>query len=187
MLYVRGHPRDYDIWRQLGNEGWSYEDVLPYFKKSEKNENGSSEFHGSEGELGVQNPTFENNPLHRCFLDAGVQAGYKYKEDLNGMDHEGFGTVQQTIWKGKRASTGQAYIKPIKDRKNLTIFTKSITNKLIFDGKKCIGLEYIKGKNLNTRPWNRIKPDYKNIVRICSSPLGIGCDERLNNRGRAWQ
>ena len=149
MLYVRGHPRDYDIWRQLGNEGWSYEDVLPYFKKSEKNENGSSEFHGSEGELGVQNPTFENNPLHRCFLDAGVQAGYKYKEDLNGMDHEGFGPVQQTIWKGKRASTGQAFIKPIKDRKNLTIYTKSITNKLIFDGKKCIGLEYIKGKNVN--------------------------------------
>ena len=149
MLYVRGHPRDYDIWRQLGNEGWSYEDVLPYFKKSEKNENGNSEFHGSEGELGVQNPTFENNPLHRCFLDAGVQAGYKYKEDLNGMDHEGFGPVQQTIWKGKRASTGQAFIKPIKDRKNLTIYTKSITNKLIFDGKKCIGLEYIKGKNLN--------------------------------------
>ena len=105
MLYVRGHPRDYDIWRQLGNEGWSYEEVLPYFKKSERNENGSSEFHGSDGELGVQNPVFDNNPLHKCFLEAGVQAGYEYKEDLNGVDHEGFGPCQQTIWKGRRAST----------------------------------------------------------------------------------
>ena len=68
MLYVRGHSRDYDIWRQLGNEGWSYEEVLPYFKKSEKNENGASEYHGSDGELSVQNPVFENNPLHLSLI-----------------------------------------------------------------------------------------------------------------------
>ena len=149
MLYVRGHPRDYDIWRQLGNEGWSYEEVLPYFKKSERNENGSSEFHGSDGELGVQNPVFDNNPLHKCFLEAGVQAGYEYKDDLNGVDHEGFGPCQQTIWKGRRASTAHSFISPIKNRKNLTIFTNSITNKLLFDGNKCVGLEYLKGKNIN--------------------------------------
>ena len=149
MLYVRGHSRDYDIWRQLGNEGWSYEEVLPYFKKSENNENGESEFHGSNGELSVQNPLFENNPLHRCFLDAGIQAGYKYIEDINGFDNEGFGPCPQTISKGYRASTSFSFINPIKDRKNLTIITKSITNKLLFEGTKCTGLEYINGKNIH--------------------------------------
>ena len=149
MLYVRGHSRDYDLWRQLGNEGWSYEEVLPYFKKSEKNENGSSEFHSSDGELGVQNSIFDNNPLHRCFLNAGIEAGYKYREDLNEVDNEGFGPCQQTIWKGKRASAALAFINPIKDRKNLTIFTGSTTNKLLFKGSKCIGVEYLKGRKVN--------------------------------------
>jgi len=149
MLYVRGHSRDYDIWRQLGNEGWSYEEVLPYFKKSENNENGESEFHGNSGELSVQNPIFENNPLHRCFLDAGIQAGYKYIEDINSFDNEGFGPCPQTISKGYRASTSFSFINPIKDRTNLTIITKSITKKLLFESTKCIGLEYINGKNVH--------------------------------------
>ena len=148
MLYVRGHSRDYDIWRQLGNEGWSYEEVLPYFKKSENNENGESEFHGCDGELSVQNPIFENNPLHRCFLDAGIQAGYKYIEDINSFDNEGFGPCPQTISNGNRASTSFSFINPIKDRKNLKIITKSITNRLLFESTKCIGLEYINGKNI---------------------------------------
>ena len=149
MLYVRGHSRDYDIWRQLGNEGWSYEEVLPYFKKSENNENGESEFHGSDGELSVQNPIFDNNPLHRCFLNAGIQAGYKYIEDINSFDNEGFGPCPQTISKGYRASTSFSFINPIKDRTNLTIITKSITKKLLFESTKCIGLEYINGKNVH--------------------------------------
>ena len=149
MLYVRGHSRDYDIWRQLGNEGWSYEEVLPYFKKSENNENGESEFHGSDGELSVQNPIFDNNPLHRCFLDAGIQAGYKYIEDINSFDNEGFGPCPQTISNGYRASTSFSFINPIKDRANLTIVTKSITKKLLFESTKCIGLEYINGKNVH--------------------------------------
>ena len=149
MLYVRGHSRDYDIWRQLGNEGWSYEEVLPYFKKSENNENGESEFHGSGGELSVQNPIFDNNPLHRCFLDAGIQAGHKYIEDINNFDNEGFGPCPQTISNGYRASTSFSFINPIKDRKNLTIITKSITKRLLFEKSKCIGLEYINGKNVH--------------------------------------
>ncbi len=118
-------------------------------KKSENNENGESEFHGSDGELSVQNPLFENNPLHRCFLDAGIQAGYKYIEDINSFDNEGFGPCPQTISKGYRASTSFSFINPIKDRKNLKIITKSITNKLLFEGTKCIGLEYINGKNVH--------------------------------------
>ena len=146
MLYVRGHARDYDIWRQLGNEGWSYDEVMPYFKRGERNVNGPSQFHGSDGELGVSNPVFTNNPLHRVFLNAGVEAGYPYNEDLNGAEQEGFGPVQQTIWNGKRESTGQSFIKPIIDRKNLTISKMSVTKKLLFKGNKCIGLEYIKSK-----------------------------------------
>jgi choline dehydrogenase len=150
MLYIRGHARDYDIWRQLGNEGWSYDEVMPYFKRSEKNENGPSDFHGGDGELGVSNPVFKNNPLHQAFLDAGVEAGYPYNEDLNGANQEGFGPAQQTIWNGKRESTGQSFIKPIKNRKNLVITTHSVSNKLIFKGSTCVGIEYIKNKKIHS-------------------------------------
>ena len=148
MLYIRGHARDYDIWRQLGNEGWSYDEVMPYFKKAERNQNGESEFHGGDGELGVSNPVFSNNPLHKTFINAGIEAGYPYNEDLNGATQEGFGPAQQTIWNGKRESTGQSFIKPVLDRKNLTISKMSVTKKLLFKGNKCIGLEYIKNKTV---------------------------------------
>ena len=148
MLYIRGHARDYDIWRQLGNEGWSYDEVMPYFKKAERNQNGESEFHGGDGELGVSNPVFSNNPLHKTFINAGIEAGYPYNEDLNGATQEGFGPAQQTIWNGKRESTGQSFIKPVLDRKNLIISKMSVTKKLLFKGNKCIGLEYIKNKTV---------------------------------------
>ena len=148
MLYIRGHARDYDIWRQLGNEGWSYDEVMPYFKKAERNQNGASEFHGGHGELGVSNPVFSNNPLHKTFINAGIEAGYPYNEDLNGATQEGFGPAQQTIWNGKRESTGQSFIKPVLDRKNLTISKMSVTKRLLFRGNKCIGLEYIKNKTV---------------------------------------
>ena len=148
MLYIRGHARDYDIWRQLGNEGWSYDEVMPYFKKAERNQNGASEFHGGDGELGVSNPVFSNNPLHKTFINAGIEAGYPYNEDLNGATQEGFGPAQQTIWNGKRESTGQSFIKPVLDRKNLTISKMSVTKRLLFKGNKCIGLEYIKNKTV---------------------------------------
>jgi len=150
MLYIRGHARDYDIWRQLGNEGWSYDEVMPYFKKAERNQNGASEFHGGDGELGVSNPVFSNNPLHKTFINAGIEAGYPYNEDLNGATQEGFGPAQQTIWNGKRESTGQSFIKPVLDRKNLTISKMSVTKKLLFKGNKCIGLEYIKNKTVHS-------------------------------------
>ena len=150
MLYIRGHARDYDIWRQLGNEGWSYDEVMPYFKRAERNENGASNFHGGDGELGVSNPVFSNNPLHKVFINAGIEAGYPYNEDLNGANQEGFGPAQQTIWKGKRESTGQSFIKPTKNRKNLTVTTHSVSNKLVFKGNKCIGIEYIKNKKIHT-------------------------------------
>ena len=150
MLYIRGHARDYDIWRQLGNEGWSYDEVMPYFKKAERNQNGASEFHGGDGELGVSNPVFSNNPLHKTFINAGIEAGYPYNEDLNGATQEGFGPAQQTIWNGKRESTGQSFIKPVLERKNLTISKMSVTKKLLFKGNKCIGLEYIKNKTVHS-------------------------------------
>ena len=149
MLYVRGNARDYDIWRQLGNENWSYEEVLPYFKRVEKNENGENFYHGSEGEWTVSNSIFTNNPLHNVFLEAGQQAGYKYNKDMNGADQEGFGPFQQNISNGRRASTSHAFVDPIKDRPNLTIYTNSTTNKLLFEKNKCIGVEYIKNKKFH--------------------------------------
>jgi len=149
MLYVRGNQRDYDIWRQLGNENWSYEEVLPYFKRVEKNERGESFYHGSDGEWAVSNAIFTNNPLHNVFLEAGQQAGYKYNEDMNGANQEGVGPFQQNISNGRRASTAHTFIEPIKNRKNLTIYTRSITNKLLFENNKCIGLEYIKSNKIH--------------------------------------
>ena len=91
---------------------------------------------------------FDNNPLHRCFLNAGKEAGYKYIEDINQYDNEGFGPCPQTISNGYRASTSFSFLNPIKDRKNLTIATNSTTNKLLFEGTKCVGLEYLKGKEV---------------------------------------
>ena len=115
MLYIRGHARDYDIWRQLGNAGWSYEEVLPYFKKSENNENGSDLYHGANGELKVSNPNLDTNPLHYAFIEAGQQAGYKYNPDFNGEDQEGVGPVSQNIDNGRRASTAYSFIEPVKN------------------------------------------------------------------------
>jgi len=148
MLYIRGNARDYDIWRQLGNEGWSYEEVLPYFKRGEKNINGDNQYHSSQGELSVINPRLDTNPLHNAFLKAGQQAGYKYNEDVNGADQEGVGPCPQTIENGRRANVTHAFINPIKDRENLTIYTHSISNRLLFEGKKCIGIEFFKKNNL---------------------------------------
>ena len=148
MLYIRGHARDYDIWRQLGNAGWSYEEVLPYFKKSENNENGSDLYHGSNGELKVSNPNLDTNPLHYAFIEAGQQAGYKYNPDFNGEDQEGVGPVSQNIDNGRRASTAYSFIEPVKNRTNLTIYTNSVTSKLLFEKNKCIGVEFLRKNKL---------------------------------------
>lgn len=143
MIYIRGHARDYDHWRQLGLAGWSFSDVLPYFKRAETNENGSDDFHGSSGPLHVSNPR-SPNPLFKAFIEAGGQAGYPVTSDFNGAQQEGFGPYQHTIRAGERSSTAVAYLRPALARPNLKVETDALASRIIFEGKRAVGVEYLK-------------------------------------------
>ncbi len=144
MVYIRGHAWDYDHWASLGNDGWSYADVLPYFKKAEDNERGGDKFHGQNGPLKVSNADTDF-PLYGDFLRSGMEAGYPYTADFNGAQQEGVGIYQATARDGKRAGVRACYIKPAMDRSNLTIKTDCQASKIIFEGKKAVGVEVICG------------------------------------------
>ena len=140
LLYIRGQKEDYDKWRQLGNIGWGYDDVLPYFIRSENNENGGDEHHGGSGPLTVSNIRVKRG-VTDAFIDAAENIGIPKSDDFNGDDQEGVGYFQLTKKNGLRCSSAKAYLKPAKNRKNLSIITKAHTNKIIFEGKKAIGVE----------------------------------------------
>jgi len=151
MLYVRGNRWDYDNWAALGNEGWSYADVLPYFKKSEGNEVFSDEFHGNDGPLGVSNASSPSN-LNELFIDSCVQHGIEKIDDYNGAEQEGSFMYQRTVKNGERCSAAKAYLTPNMDRKNLTVITHALTEKILFEGKKVVGVQYKKeGKSQEVR------------------------------------
>ncbi len=141
MVYIRGHKRDYDIWRQLGCEGWSYDDVLPYFKKLENHIERDDEFHGKKGPLKVTR-SHTKNELFDAFIEAGKSAGYPFTDDFNGAEQEGFGRYDFSIFNGRRQSTAVAYLKPIKKRRNLEVITDAHVKKIIFEGNKATGIEY---------------------------------------------
>ena len=146
MVYVRGNPNDYQRWSDMGLKEWSYEKVLPYFKKIETWSEGGNDFRGMDGLLPI-NQSKNKNPLFKAFLNSAKEAGYKINQDMNGKDQEGFGMYDVTIHKGERASVSKYYLNPVKSRKNLKIFSNSFVEKIIFDGKKAIGIEVkIKGK-----------------------------------------
>jgi len=135
MIYIRGHRSDYDRWRDLGNAGWGYSDVLPYFKKAENNQNGASEYHGASGPLHVSNPR-SLNPLSEVFVDAAAQAGFKRNPDFNGATQEGFGTYQLTQRQGQRNSAAAAFLRPAMSRPNLTVRTNVQAFAVLFEGKR---------------------------------------------------
>ena len=141
MLYVRGHRWDYDHWASLGNEGWSYDEILKYFRKAEHNEMFDDEFHGQGGPLNVSKIRHENNPT-KDFVEAGSKL-YKRNEDFNGGEQEGIGFYQTTQKDGKRCSTAKAYLVPALDRPNLTVITEANVNKILIDDQKAVGVEYI--------------------------------------------
>jgi choline dehydrogenase len=147
MIYIRGHARDYDRWRQMGCEGWSFSDVLPYFKRAESNENGGDDFHGGSGPLHVSNGR-SANPLFRAFVRAGVEAGHTATRDFNGFAQEGFGPYQFTIHDGKRWSAASAYLKPILERPNLTIESHAQVSRIIFEGERAAGVEFVQKKEV---------------------------------------
>jgi len=140
MVYVRGNPNDFERWASYGLKDWSYEKVLPYFKKIETWSKGENEYRGNKGLLPV-NQSQNKNPLFKAFIDSATEAGYEANSDMNGKKQEGFGMYDVTIDKGERASVSKHYLNPAKSRKNLTIFTDSFVEKIIFDGKKAIGIE----------------------------------------------
>lgn len=142
MIYIRGNPHDYDHWQELGNSSWSYQDVLPYFKKSEHQQRGASEFHGADGELSVTDPIAPTVVSQR-FVDAAIALGYDHNLDVNGMQQEGAGLYQLTVKDGKRHSAAAAFLVPILDRPNLTITTGALVTRLLFEGTRTIGVEYL--------------------------------------------
>ncbi len=151
MIYIRGHARDYDQWAQLGNRGWSYADVLPYFKRSEHYNSGGDEFHGDHGPLRVSDPE-EHLEVFNTFIEAGKEAGYPYTPDFNGAEQEGVGQYQLTINDGVRWSAATGYLTPILDRKNLMVEVEALSHKVLFEGKKAVGVRYEqKGKVIDVK------------------------------------
>ena len=146
MAYVRGNPADYDEWASLGNKGWAYKDVLPYFKKSEHNEDIANEYHGKDGELNVTYSKYFQTPFARAFVDACKEIGIPENDDYNGAKQEGAGLFQFTIKGGKRHSTSAAFLKPVLRRSNLTVITHAMAKQVLIEGVRAAGVEYITGK-----------------------------------------
>jgi len=184
MVFVRGNKNDYERWESFGLKSWSYEKVLPYFKKIENWSEGENQYRGSLGLLPV-NQSKNNNPLFKAFLGAVSEAGHKINPDMNGEYQEGFGMFDTTIHNGERASVSKYYLNPAKKRKNLSIFSNSFVEKIIFDKKKAIGIE-VKIKN-------KIEKLYAEKELILSggsinSPQllmvsGVGPTEHLKDKG----
>ena len=129
MVYLRGNPADYDRWVQQGAKGWSFSEVLPYFLRAERNENGAGEFHSDRGLLGVSNLRI-GHPFNRLFVDACVAAGIPRNEDFNGVVQEGVGYYQATQWAGLRCSTARGYLRPIRGHKNLNLLTRAFVSRI---------------------------------------------------------
>ena len=184
MIYIRGHARDYDNWRQMGLEGWSYADVLPYFKRAENYESGGDDFHGDAGPLHVSNGR-SVNPLFRAFVQAGREAGHPVTKDFNGYAQEGFGPYQLTIHEGRRWSAASAYLKPVLDRPNLKIESHAMVSRVLFEGKRAVGVEFVQKKQ-------SIEVRAEREVILCGGAVnspqtlmlsGIGPGETLRNFG----
>ena len=142
MVYIRGHRSDYDHWAALGNTGWSYEDVLPYFKKSEHNERIHNEYHGQHGPLNVSE-LYSDNPYQKTFIEAAKQVGYPLNDDFNGAEQEGLGVYQVTQKKGERWSAARGYLFPyIGKRPNLHVITQAKVSRIVIENGRAVGVEY---------------------------------------------
>jgi len=186
MLYVRGQPLDYDTWGQLGNRGWSYSSILPYFKKSEHFEGDGDDSRGKGGPLNVAHMS-EGHPLCDAFIDAAQASGFPKNKDYNNGQQEGFGYYQVTMKKGKRWSTARAFLDPARSRPNLKIETDALVSNIILEGKRAVGVAYsVHGQKREARV-NR------EVIVSCGSVQspgvlehsGIGQPDLLRNYGIA--
>ncbi len=153
LVYIRGQREDYDHWRQLGNIGWSYEDVLPFFRKSENQSRGPDHFHGTEGELTISDPGY-THPYAEAFIAAAEACGYPRNRDFNGTQQEGFGYVQLTAKRGRRASAATSFLRPAEKRDNLVVRTNAHATRVLFSGKRATGVEYLHKGSLETAAAN---------------------------------
>jgi choline dehydrogenase len=149
MCYIRGNAMDLDNWAKAsGLEHWSYLNCLPYYRKAETRDIGANDYHGSNGPVSVTTSKPGVNPLFEAMVEAGVQAGYPRTDDLNGYQQEGFGPMDRTVTpQGRRASTARGYLDQAKPRPNLTIRTHAMTDHIIFDGKRAVGVEWLEGES----------------------------------------
>jgi choline dehydrogenase len=139
MVYVRGHARDFDHWAEQGASGWAYADVLPYFKRMEASDGGEDGWRGTNGPLHVQRGT-RTNPLYNAFIKAGNEAGFELTDDYNGSKQEGFGPMEQTIYKGRRWSAANAYLRPALKRQNVSL-VKGFARRVTIENRRAIGVE----------------------------------------------
>ncbi|MGH6763038.1 MAG: choline dehydrogenase [Phyllobacterium sp.] len=148
MVYVRGHAGDFDHWAESGAKGWSYADVLPYFKRMEHSHGGESGWRGTKGPLHIQRGR-RDNPLYHAFVEAGQQAGFEITEDYNGSKQEGFGPMEQTIYLGRRWSTANAYLRPALKRRNVSL-VNGFARRVIVENQRATGVEISIGKQTRT-------------------------------------
>ena len=148
MVYVRGHAKDFDHWAEQGADGWSYADVLPYFQRMESSHGGQTGWRGTQGPLHVTRGR-RANPLYHAFVEAGAQAGFELTEDYNGEKQEGFGPMEQTVWKGRRWSTATAYLKPALKRPNLDMI-RCLARRVVIENGRATGVEIERGGRIET-------------------------------------
>jgi len=141
LIYIRGQRQDFDLWRQMGNAGWSYDDVLSYFRKAENQEHDANDYHGAGGPLCVSDLRTDH-PLHDAFIAAAQEAGYPYNRDFNGAEQEGVGPLQLTVRGRRRCSAAVAYLNPARSRGNLTVEVRALTHRVLLEGNRAVGIEY---------------------------------------------
>lgn len=144
MVYIRGHRKDYDDWAAAGNPGWSYDDLLPYFRRNETAQTGGNHYRGSDGPVHISDVSEDLHPTCQQFIQAGVSMGLKHSTDFNAEEQDGIGVYQINTKNGLRMSAARAYLNPARKRKNLTITTKAHVTRILFEGKKAVGVEYEK-------------------------------------------
>jgi choline dehydrogenase len=144
LVYIRGNPLDFERWEEEGARGWNYASVLPYFKRAERRAEGGDEYRGGDGQLDTCYGSLKN-PLNQAWLDAARQAGYALTDDVNGFRQEGFGRMDMTVRKGERCSAAMAYLRPAMKRPNCQVVTQALATRIVFEGKRAVGVEYERG------------------------------------------
>lgn len=193
MIYARGHRYDFDHWAELGNEDWSYDEVLPWFKHSERQQRGPSQYHGAEGTMDVVDTNFQF-PASQAFVKAAEQAGFPHSVDFNGAKQEGVGFFQVTQTpQGQRANSAYSFLDNALERPNLTVITHAHVTRVLFDGKRATGIEFARGRNRKAAansPREEISADKEVILSagVINSPQllklsGVGPKKELELHG----